>query len=244
MQYIPALVIQKNNTVFINGNGSGTVGSLMEIPTPDNGGYIDGDVWAIPVNEGVYAGFNYQPYNPSNPVEATQPLFSVAAVKISSRTSSDYFIVVGTAAQYVTASGGGTALPAVWPSLIHTTQKLPVCQQFNLTEAGLSVLAIGAPSFDDDAATVQSFYPFGYFNGIALPTASSTGYYDLNALLSFLNTATVTTGTGASTVYTGGWAVMGTWTKTSDNLTVVCTQADGDGTDIFCGALLVINPSS
>lgn len=221
-QYIPAFVLQKYNTQFAPLGGS-PVGAILQIQTPDNGAIIDGDVWAVPVNQGVYAGWTFLPYNPNNPTEATAPdLFSVAAVKISSRTSSDVYIVLGTAAQYVTAAAGGAALPQVWPTRIHTVQLLPACQTIrNLDTNGLYYGDLGIPSLPGGA----TYFPFGFLNGVALATASSSGYSTTTALLAFLN---------------ANWSSVGTWTKTSDDLTLVVTQAAGPGTDVFCGGIVTI----
>jgi hypothetical protein len=241
-QYVTGLVIQKNNIVYIN-TGGVSIGSTQEIPTPENGAVIDGDMWAIPVNDGVYSGFIYQPYNPANPLENVAPLFAVAVVRISSRISPDYFIVLGTAAQYITADGG-SALPTAWPQVSHGVPELPACQILNGTNAnGLYVGVIGIPSLVGGTDTISAYFPFGYWNGAALPAATANGYTTTSALLTFLNTATVNTGTATAPVYTGGWSIAGTWTVTTDSLTLVVTQSAGSGTDKFCGGLLAINPS-
>jgi len=225
--YILGLAIQKNNIQFINGDNS--VGASFQIPTPDNGGVIDGDFWALPVNEGVYGSWTYQPYNPANSEEATAPNpFAFAVVRISNSKTSDYFYVIGTAAKYVTAAAGGTALPTTFPNVIHTEPLLPACQTLNTVNptSGLYEMTLGIPSL----AAGEKLYAFGYFNGTDLTSLSSSGYTDAAALLSAL---------------TSNWAstVGGTFTKTSDNLTIILTQSAGSGTDVFCGAIIAINPS-
>lgn len=242
--YIPAFVIEKGSSqVYINSAYS--IGAIQEIPTPDGGGVLETDVWAIPINHGVYGGFNFRPYNASNPKENVQPPMSVAAVKISSRLSGDWWIVLGTAAQYITAAGGGAALPAVWPALSHTIPLLPVCNTLNKLDATGKYLGNwGIPSFDLDPLTIQALFPYGFFNNVALPAATANGYTTVASLLVFLNTATVNTGTAANPVYTGGWAVVGTWTATADGLTLIVTQTAGPGTDVACMALVAIIPSA
>ncbi len=226
---ITALVLDKQDIQYVNNEQS--VGSIQSVPTPDGGAVVDGDVWAIPVNDGVYAGWQFLPYNPSNAEENTAPdAFSVRCTKLSSSVSSDWWIVLGTSAAYVVAAAGGTALPIVWPSLIHTSDLLPVCQTIaNQDQAGNYVASIGLPTI----AGGTTYYPFGWLtrNGVttALTTASSSGYSTSAALLSFLNSGT--------------WANVGTWTKTSDDLTVIATQTAGSGTDIFCGGIIAITPS-
>jgi len=223
--YIPGFVLQKYNTQFAPKGGS-PVGAILEIPTPDNGAVIDGDFWAVPVNIGVYAGWTFQPYNVNNPAEATAPnLFSVAVCRISSNKTSDVYYVLGTVAQYVTAAAGGTALPAVWPTLAHTVPLLPVCQTLSSQDgSGNYIGEIGVPSLDIGG----NYFPFGFFNGVALAAATANGYADLTSLLVFLNAS---------------WSAVGTWTKTADNLSIIVTQTGGPGTDVFCGAIVDVHPS-
>lgn len=223
--YITGFVLVKYNTQFAPLGGA-SVGALLQVPTPDNGAIIDGDVWAVPVNQGVYAGWTFQPYNPNNPAEATAPdAYSVACVKISARLSSDWFIVLGTAAQYVTAAAGGAALPAVWPTRSHTVPLLPTCQTLSTTDANGNYIGdLGVPVLDIGA----NYFPFGFLNGAALTAATTNGYADLTALLVFLNAS---------------WSSVGTWTKTADNLTVIVTQTGGPGTDVFCGGIVGVHPS-
>ena len=223
---ITGFVLIKDDIQFVNTDG--TVGESMQIPTPDGGGVVDSDVWAIPVNDGVFSGWQLLPYNPTNTVEATLPTpQSVACTKLSSNKTSDWYVVVGTSAQYVTAANGGTALPTAYPFVIHTLPKLAVCQTINSQDAnGNYIATIGVPSL----TVGGKFYPFGYLNGVALTQASTSGYADVTSLLSFLNSGT--------------WATVGTWTATLDGLTLIATQASGTGTDVFCGNLIVINPSA
>jgi hypothetical protein len=223
---ITGLVLEKKDIQFVNTDG--TVGAIMAIPTPDGNAYIDGNYWAVPINDGVYAGWNYQPYNPTNAVESVKPTpFSVAVVRISENNGSDWFYVLGTSAQYITASNGGTALPTTWTPSSHGLPLLPACQVINSqNDNGNYVAVLGVPSL----AAGYHYFPYGYLNGTQLTAATANGYADLTSLLAFLNSGT--------------WANVGTWTKTSDNLTLVATQTSGSGTDVLCAALIAINPSA
>lgn len=241
-QSISALVIQKGGIVYVN-TAAASIGSIQQVPTLENGAIVDSDVWAIPINYGVYSGFTYQPYNLSNPLENVAPRFAVAATKISALNRSDYWIILGTSAQYITADGG-TALPQVWPQVSHTVPILPVCQVLNGTNTnGQYVGTIGIPSLVGGIDTASAYFPSGSWNGFALPAATTNGYTTTAALLTFLNTATVNTGTATAPIYTGGWAIAGTWTVTADSLTLVVTESAGTGTDTLCATLLAINPS-
>lgn len=241
--YITALVIQKNSSVFISENGisaekSGSeevttgLGAQMEIPCPDSsgGGVIDGDFWAVPVNEGLPAGFNYQGYNLAD-ASATAPTpSSFAVVKISSRLSSDSWYVLGTSADYIASCAvccGDSPVP------MPTDDDLPLqpgCQlmcQYNNGTDQQYFATLGLPALTGN----KRYFPYGYFNGEALPAASASGYATVAALLTFLNTAVT------------GWAAVGTWTATVDELTLIATQTDGPGTDELCAAVAAINPS-
>mgnify|MGYP001561724059 CR=1 FL=1 len=223
--YITGFVLNKTDINFVNTDGS--VGSIQKIPTPEGGGVIDGDNWAIPVNYGVYSGWIFQPYNLNNTIENVQPLYSVAVTKISSNISSDWYYVLGTSAQYVAAADGGTALPVVWPYIVHDKQELPVCQQISSQDVnGKYFASFALPTL---AGNDYKYFPFGFLNGVALTTASSSGYTTLAALLTFLNTS---------------WPSVGTWTSPDSDQIVIATQTSGTGTDVFCGGILAINPSA
>lgn len=226
--YITGLVLEKKDTQFIETGAY--AGSLMQVPTPDNGAVVDGNYWAVPVNDGVYAAWTFVPYNASNPLENVAPNpYSVAVVKISQNNGSDWFYVLGTAAQYVTAAAGGTALPAVWTNVVHTVPELPVCQALASVNptSGLYEITIGVPSL----AVGNTLFAFGFFNGFALTALNTAGYASVTTLIAAMNT---------------NWsaAVGGTFTKTGDDLTVILTQTAGAGTDVFCGGILAINPSA
>lgn len=239
MSYITGLVLVKNDIQYVNSDNS--VGSIQQIITPDLGGRIDCDAWAIPVNYGVYSGWKFQPYNPTNAVESIPPTpSSVAVTKVSAINTSDFWYVLGTSTQFITAANGGTALPIVWPAVSHSLPLLPVCTVINGTLSnGNNTLTLGAPTL----LFGENYFPFGFFNGFSLPAATANGYANMTTLLAFLNTATTNSGTAAAPIYAGGWAVVGTWTSTADFLTVIATQAPGTGNDIFCGNILAVHPS-
>jgi hypothetical protein len=223
--YIPALVIRFNNEDFINPDLS--VGAIKEVPTPDGGASLESDVWIVPVNLGFPSGFTYTPYNVNNSAENVAPLFAVAGCKLSSNKSADDYILLGTTAQYVTAVGGGTAMPTAWPTLSHTRPLIPACQTIGGLNASVPPLynaVFGLPSL----VAGYTYFPFGFLNGVALTSAAAGGYSTISALLTFLNAS---------------WSSVGTWTATGDNLTLIVTQSAGTGLDVFCGGFLAVNPS-
>lgn len=240
-QYLTGLVIRKNNEDFIGDVGvvhsgasilSSGIGVIVgDIPVPGNsngGASIDGDFWAIPVNYGTVAGFRFLPYNPAtggvNSVKPDVQAFPVFKLSLTPDFGSDYWYVYGTVAQYLTASGGGAALPVTLAVSEAPCQTL--CNQ-NPT-SGLFIGNLGIPNLTSN----QRLFPYGYFNGVALPAGSANGYNTPALLLTFLNTAVT------------GWAAVGTWTLSADNLTAIVTQAAGPGTDTLCAAIVTINPSA
>lgn len=241
--YITALVIQKNNSVFISEDGisaekSGStekatgLGTQMEIPCPDSasGGVIDGDFWAVPVNEGLTAGFNYVPYNPADSTATKPTPSSFAVVRISSRFSSDCWYVLGSSDDYIASCAVCCSDSPVDMPDVSDLPLQPGCQvmcQYN-NDTDLKYFAvIGLPALIGN----RRYFPYGYFNGVALPAGAATGYADTTALLAFLNTAVT------------GWAAVGTWTVSADHLSLIATQTSGPGTDELCAAVAAINPS-
>lgn len=247
-QYITGLVIRKNNSDHTGVSGAYKSGAVIlpqgigvtmgDIPVPgnDNGGAsIDGDFWAVPVNDGPLSGFKFLPYNPSvggvNNIQPDPQAFPVFKLSLNPEFGSDYWYIVGTVAQYLTAAGGGAALPASiqyngTPILEAGCQTM--CNQ-NPT-SGLFFAAFEVPSIGGGVNV--KFHPFGYFNGVKLPAAAAAGYTDVTALLAFLNTATT------------GWAAVGTWTATADGQTILVTQSAGPGTDKICAQIVAVNPSA
>jgi len=232
---IPALVLQKNNTLYFGPgvtaekSGSGEIvvglGLSSEIPIPGSveGGQIDADYWAVPVSEGYAGGFNYVPYNPSDPVGSVAPDPQAFKVfRIYNLLRSDYWYVVGTVAGYVTAAGGGAALPTTVSTLQAGCQTL--CE-FDENNKYFAIFAL--PTLSGN----KHYFPYGYFNGVALPAANAAGYANKTDLLTFLNTAVT------------GWAAVGTWTVSTDNLTLRVEQTSGPGTDKICAQVAAINPS-
>jgi len=241
--YITAIVIQKNSSVFISQDGIGAekagatefatgLGAQMQIPCPDSasGGVIDGDFWAVPVNEGLPSGFNYVGYNLSDPLDTKPTPPSFAVVKISSRFSSDSWYVLGTSEDYIASCAVCCSDSPVPMPLVGDLPLQPGCQlmcQFNNATAQLYFATLGLPALTGN----RRYFPYGYFNGVALPAGAATGYLTTTTLLTFLNT-TVT-----------GWRAVGLWTVSADLLTLIATQAAGPGTDELCAAVAAINPS-
>lgn len=237
--YLTALVLQKNNNVFFSAGGANAqksgaaevmagIGLLTEIPTPDGGAVIDGDYWAIPVGEGILTGFNYIPYNPSDPIGSIQPSpMAFKICRIYNRLASDYWYLVGSSAQYLTAYGGGAAMPTTVATLIAGYQK--ACEFINASNQYGFIFQL--PQLVGN----QRYYPYGMFNGVTLPgTPANAGYATVSALLTFLNANWTNIGSPVTTIV---------WTVSADNLTLLGTETAGGGGDLLYGAISAINPS-
>jgi hypothetical protein len=236
--YIPALVIQRNNTVFIATTGvtvqkSGGseilagIGLSTEIPTAEDGGVPDGDYWAIPTaDSGIVTSFTYLPYNANDPIGSIQPNIQAFKVcRIMNTKASDYWYIVGTVAQYITADGGA-ALPTTITTLVGPCQDLGVWDINNKYFVVLQLPALKSPN--------TTYFPYGYFNGVALPSGANAGYATSAALLTFLNANWTNVGSPNSTI---------TWTVSADGLTLLGEESSGVGIDTFCGNVVAINPS-
>jgi hypothetical protein len=239
--YIPALVIQRNNTVFISTTGvtvqkSGGseilagVGLSTEIPTADGGAVPDADYWAIPVaDSGIVSSFTYLPYNANDPIGSIQPNIQAFKVcRIMNTKASDFWYIVGTVAQYITANGGA-ALPTTITTLVGPCQGLGV---WDVNNKYFVVLQL--PNLSTASNTNSRYFPYGYFNGVALPAAANAGYSSVAELLVFLNASWTNVGSPNSTI---------TWTVSPDNLTLLGEESSGVGIDVFCGNVVAINPS-
>jgi hypothetical protein len=236
--YIQALVVRFNNDTFVDdptvtrvsgANITTGIGSTKAVPCPDSvsGGVIDGDYWAKPINEGTVSDFLFVPYNVNESISSQPTEDSFAVVRISSRFTRDVWWVVGTSTQYlascaVCCSDSPVAMPDATDLPVEAGCQV-MCNQFS---NGLYFATLGLPILIGN----ERYYPFGYFNGEALPTATGLGYATTGDLLTFLNTADT------------GWAAVGTWTVSNGALIV--QQTDGPGTDILCAAVSAINPSA
>lgn len=235
--YIPALVLQKNNTVFISTAGISVqksggsdivtgVGLSTEIPTADGGGVPDSDYWATPVGEGVLTGFTYEAYNANDPIGSVAPTaMSFKVCRIMNRLASDFWWIVGTVAQWITANGGA-ALPTTITVLPAAFQKMCEFDANNKYFAVFQLPSLVAPN--------DRYFPYGYFNGVALPAGANTGYLTTGTLLTFLNANWTNLGSPVTAI---------TWTLSADGLTLLAEEANGGGGDVIAANVVAINPS-
>lgn len=235
--FIQALVIETNNSVLFNQDGS--LGELQAIPTPGNGARIDGDFWAKPITDGVVGtGFNYEPTTPDSTVKPDAQAFHV--VKISMNNSSDYWYLRGVSTSttalnygYIQAAQDAECCDDTPRTMPTDVPNLAGCQFVCETnDDGNYVAYFGIPSLQ---APYTRYFPYGYLNGVALANAAATGYSTINAMLTFLNASWNVGG--------GSPAATNVWSFAQDGLTLVLTQTNGTGDDYICVQVAAINPS-
>lgn len=249
MSFITALILQQDTTVFISPAGPAVqktagvssnymtgLGLLALVPDPPNGAIVEGDVWAVPVNDnGLVSGWTYTPYNLNDPTQNNPPTNqAIAATRIGTRLNGypSVLYILGTSAQYNTAIGGGAATPQSWPAGTYLVGCTTLCQ---INSVGQYFQEFQLPALTGN----DRYFPYGYFNGVAFTSASATGYTTPATLLSFLNAVWTNVGPINGVVQ----ATL-LWSLSPDNntLTVVET-ANGTGADIICVQIGQVNPS-
>ena len=236
--FIPALVIKHNNDVFEDTDAL-TAGTIMSIPTPGSGAVIDGDYWAVPINDDVVSGFNYIPCAPDDTDAPTEQSFHV--FKLTNRFGNDVWVVRGK-----TTDDVGSGSPASGFGYIQAAQDAECCSDAPRTlptDIPAIVACQTLCNWDADDKYFGEFglpvltgnlryYPVGYYNDVLLTAGTSTGYATKDTLLTFLNSGT--------------WGAIGTWTydATANGNSIKVTLAAGDGTDVLCVGFITVNPSA
>lgn len=198
--FIQALVLQKNNDLYLNGGIS--PGTIQLIPTANQGGYVFSDYWAIPVAGGIVSGLDYEPCEPGDLDKPDPQAFHV--VRISSTKERDSWVILGNSTQYMDASQSAECCESPGYDMPTTDFNIFPCQELCADDDGNQFGAFGLPYPDGGTYTINGFY-----NGTALPqitgAAASNLVTNLNA--------------------NGSWNAIGTWAKTDDNLTLTVTGA-------------------
>lgn len=207
MAYISALVIQHNNDVFINGGID--PGEIQLIPTPESGGYVFSDYWAVPVaGEGIVTSFNYEVCAPGDTTKPDAQAFHV--VRINSTQSRDSWYVNGTSTNYRGASRDVECCESPAYDMPTTISDVAPCQALCANSDGYGYGVFGLPS------------PIG------AGTLSASGFYTVAAtgVTTTLPTITAATAGALATALdaNGTWATVGDWTASGDGLTLEVTQ--------------------
>lgn len=222
--FLSAVAIQFNTEVYLNDGV--TPGQTVRVPTPSLGGFAFGDYWAVPVNDGVLSGFNYQSTAPDSTDAPDVQAFHV--VRIQDTNSNDVWWLFGTSTQYYVASNtveccGDSSPNGVMPTNVPA---IAPCQVICLDANGVAMAVLGIPGV---LGAGETYYPFGYFNGVRLAQSAPAGYATVVALVAFLN---------------GNWrtgALNNTWVASADGLTVRNTlDGTATGADVLCAAIVKI----
>lgn len=222
MAYISALVIQHNNDVFVNGGID--PGEIQLIPTPESGGYVFSDYWAVPVaGEGIVTSFNYDVCAPGATVKPDPQAFHV--VRINSTQSRDSWYVNGTSDNYRGASRDAECCESPAYDMPTTISDVAPCQALCANSDGYGYGVFGLPS------------PIG--GGEQL---TATGWYHVTAtgVNTQLPSISAATAGALATALDGDatWATVGDWTASGDGLTLEVVQdallADLQAPNIVC----------
>jgi hypothetical protein len=222
MSYIQALVVQKNNDIYLNGGIS--PGELQLIPTPSNGGFVFGDYWAVPVTDGIVSGFQYIP-TVSNALTKPDPQ-AFHVVRIQTTAQKDDWYVFGNSVEYMDASRDAECCTSPGLSMPTAIGNFVPCQNICADSLGVFTATLGLPTIQGG----KSYLPQGYFNGVALTAPNPVGYTTTAALLVFLN---------------ANWLngnLAATWAVSADHLTLTNTLSggDSDAPDVLCAAVTAI----
>jgi hypothetical protein len=237
--YIPARVIKHNNDVYLTPDLE--VGSIQIIPTPGAGGVPDGDFWAVPIaDKGIVSGFNFKVTTPDSVTPPDPQAFHVFRLYMVKGTGQDVWYVLGRTTTQGDIDGSPfepgyveVALDAECcaddPTLELPTEApvvVPCTDICNTDANGKYFTVFGLPSRE----TGRNYYPYGLYNGVALPAAAGTGYATKTTLLNFLNA--------------GAWGAFGLWSYSTNGEALILTLDAGTGDDVFCFSLATINQSA
>lgn len=209
--YIPALVLQYNNDQYMNGGVA--PGTIKLIPTPNSGGYVFSDYWAVPVTGGIIGGYEFVPCTPGA-TDKPDPQ-AVHAVRIDTTNQANTYWVLGTSTQYIAASSDAECCVSPSADMPTTIADIAPCQTLCDNSDGVAFGVFGLPSPDGGTYTAN-----GVLNDDALPEVTAA---TAAALVTALN-------------LNATWAAIGTWAKTSDNLTLTVTSASAAPStpDVLC----------
>lgn len=225
---IPCWVVQENNEQFLNGDE--ITGKQIQVPCRN---VLLDEWWAVPVKDaGIFTVLEFIPTEDNYQVPVTQPTYdSFRVVRARDKFSGYAWWIYGTEDDFVTSCSTccdetPTPMPGddVFPILIAPCQDF--CEITN--DDGDFQAIFGLPSL----SAGKVYFPYGSYNNVALTTASTSGYANVAALLSFLNTNWTNLGSPSQTI---------TWTATADNLTLIATG--GNDGDSICVSVIAITPS-
>ena len=226
---VPCLVIQLNNRQFIFQNN--IVGQVMQVPcrlsllNPI-------DYWMVPAkDEGMFTTL-WPVLMLNGQTAVPQPTFDSFSVTRVQDTQTNYvWWIYGTADDFTNSCSTCCGVtPTPMPGLSGFDIQIAPCSTVcTLAANGIQYESFfGLPTLPAG----ETYYPYGSYNNVALPSASGSGYSSVALLLAFLNTNWTNLGSPAVTFV---------WTASADNLTLFATG--GNFGDSLCVVVESIVPS-
>lgn len=219
---VPAYVVSLNNFTFIdNGDTETVVGKIIPVPCRDIL-YDNTDRWAIPVKDhGIFSDLDFEYKADRFLAQPTYDSFSVFRIR-DTKSSSEWMIYGVQQDLILSCQTCCDGVPVPMPMPAGGQLMFAPCQPVYLTNAnGTPYMVFGIPSL----GAGQTYFPYGSFNNVAYPTASSAGYSTIAALLVYLN--------ANFSPYV--------WTVSTDGLTLFATG--GAIGNVPCVSIIAINPS-
>lgn len=205
--YIPALVLQYNNDQYINGGID--PGTVKLIPTPQSGGFVFADYWAVPVSLGIVSSYEFIPCAPGDTTKPDPQ--AVHSVRINSTTSRDSYYVLGTSTQYIQASKDAECCVSPGYDMPTVITDIASCQALCANSDGYGFGVFGIPS---PVGGGEDIVATGYY------TVTATGVTTTLPSISSPNAATMANNLNVNAT----WAEVGQWSVTEDGLTLTVVQ--------------------
>lgn len=223
---VPCYVIKFNNTLIINSEQ--VIGQVLQVPCR-NDFQDDPDYWAVPVRDsGIFTTLSFLPKGPTFPNAPTFDSFTVFRVR--DKLSGYTWWIYGGNADFTNACStccGVGAIPMPG-TLVAPVIRISPCDTLCIQNANGSFYSITALPY----LTTGVYFPYGSYNGVALPVASGSGYATPTLLLAFLNANWTNIGSPNATFV---------WTLSADNITLTATG--GNLNDTLCITIATIGQS-
>ncbi len=224
--YVTGLVIQKNNLEqYICEDFQ--IGQYQMVPCPQgNLSQLVSDVWCVPVvDSGLFLGVKFEPGGYAQTVGPTAQSFQ--CVRVDDDNSSDVWFVRGNSQQFIAACDaccGNTG-----PTLPTNTPPIAPCQDIYGDGAGVTTSGCTGVFSLPSLAAGFGYLPTVYFNNVLLTVSpNAAGYTSVSSLLAYLNSVA---------------SSAGTWTASSDNITLIVTPVTGAGFGTVCAKVIAVNAS-
>lgn len=209
---IPCLVVQLNNTQFIEGNS--VVGRVLNVPCKND--FIDDpDWWAVPIkDDGIFVRFEPIPVA-SFPFGAPPTFDSFPVMRVRDKLSGYTWWIYGTQNDFLAScasccGSGAVPMPGT-PGAGSVSINIAPCSYVCAQNAAGQFITVSAlPALEGS----EVYYPYGSYNGVPLPTASGAGYATPSLLLTYLN---------ATWTNQGSPVAHFVWSLSPDSLTLIAT---------------------